>query len=386
MEQRTQGSERPPPPTGFFARFAVEIGANVELEQAFVRIGLGGGALLVIAAIEASGFGPVPRPVVYLLAAHAALSILFLAYLRRHLEGPPLRRQLLLLLDIVVPLAGIALSGAVGPLFYFLFLFVPIGVGLRYGRSYLHVASIGMLVGLGFMLLFRPPSGLDPWLGAGLLLTQTLIPIHVDRLLTRLDDARERLRTMADEMESMAKRDALTGLPNRRMLFELLEGAIHRAERSRESLAVVYFDLDGFKLVNDQLGHAMGDKLLRKVADLTRTTTRASDTQARLGGDEFVVVLEGTRADEARERVGHAILEGIRAIDSLGGHRIEVGASIGVSEYVPSLSRRPPTPDELIHRADQAMYASKKSGKGKISLSPPAVSASWELPLGARDD
>lgn len=386
MEQRTQGSEQPPPPTGFFARLSRDVGANVELEQAFVRIGLSAGALLVIAAVEASGLGHVPRPVVYLLSTHAALSILFLAYVRRHLDGPPLRRLVLLFLDILVPITGIALSGAVGPLFYFLFLFVPIGVGLRYGRSYLHVASLGMLVGLGTMLLVRPPSGLDPWLGAGLLLTQTLIPLHVDRLLTRLDDARERLRTMAEEMESMAKRDALTGLPNRRMLFELLEGAIHRAERSREPLAVVYFDLDGFKLVNDQLGHAVGDTLLRKVADLTRATTRASDTQARLGGDEFVVVLEGTRADEARERVGRAILEGVRAIDSLGGHPIVIGASIGVSEYVPSISRRPPTPDELIHRADQAMYASKRSGKGKISLSPPALSASWELPLGARDE
>jgi len=163
----------------------------------------------------------------------------------------------------------------------------------------------------------------------------------------------------AEEMLTLqATHDTLTALPNRRMLFDRLATAITRLSRQPGMLAVLFLDLDGFKLVNDRHGHDAGDQLLKVIAGRIRETVRAEDTVARVGGDEFVVVLERVtdRADVAR--VAAKIIQAIVNPVPISEGEVRVGASVGIT-----MSGDPHAdPDALIHDADTAMYEAKRAG------------------------
>jgi diguanylate cyclase (GGDEF)-like protein len=164
-------------------------------------------------------------------------------------------------------------------------------------------------------------------------------------------------RKLAEEaMAHLALHDPLTDLPNRRLLADRLEQALSRAERDGSAVAVLYLDLEGFKSVNDEFGHEAGDRLLVAVAGRLKGCLREADTAARLGGDEFVVVLEGVGGEgEAlalSERIGRALAEPF----SVWGTERTLKASIGTA-----LNTRPhERPEELMRKADLAMYRSKK--------------------------
>ncbi|WP_280155512.1 sensor domain-containing diguanylate cyclase [Piscinibacter sp. XHJ-5] len=157
-----------------------------------------------------------------------------------------------------------------------------------------------------------------------------------------------------------ASHDALTGLANRTLFEEFLHSQIAVCHRAHTEVSVMVIDLDGFKGVNDRHGHAAGDELLRWVAKRIVAGVRQSDLPARLGGDEFAVVLVGTTEAGARQ-VAEKILE---LVSSHPEHQRAVSASIGIAVY-PRSAR---SMDELLRRADQAMYAAKGSGKRRISV------------------
>lgn len=161
------------------------------------------------------------------------------------------------------------------------------------------------------------------------------------------------------ELEHRATHDALTGLGNRQLLEDQLELALAQAERHERSLAVVFVDLDEFKGVNDRLGHAAGDELLRAVAKRLTGSVRDGDTVARTGGDEFVLVL----TDQTTTAQLAAVLERLRISLSnpypVGGGDIPMSCSIGASLY----PRHGTTAAQLIHEADRAMYAVKTGGR-----------------------
>ena len=166
-------------------------------------------------------------------------------------------------------------------------------------------------------------------------------------------------KTLEDQLRHQAFHDTLTGLPNRALFEDRVRHAVARARRHGRGLAVLFVDLDDFKNVNDSLGHAAGDDLLRGVGERLDHCTRAADTVARLGGDEFAVLVEeseGKRADDVAGRI-HAALE--EPFD-IFGHEIFVHASIGVT-----LSEHGSTSEELLRNADMAMYAAKAGGKGR---------------------
>lgn len=164
----------------------------------------------------------------------------------------------------------------------------------------------------------------------------------------------------------LAYHDALTGLPNRRMLEEVLELALARARRSGLVVAVLYVDLDRFKEVNDGLGHAAGDQVLRTVARRMRSRVRDTDVVARLGGDEFVVVLadlppgpgSGSTSDarEVAESVARRVRQAVARPVEVAGRSVTVGASVGISLY-PQVAR---DARGLLREADEAMYRSKR--------------------------
>jgi diguanylate cyclase (GGDEF)-like protein len=169
------------------------------------------------------------------------------------------------------------------------------------------------------------------------------------RLVVRLA-ARER------ELRHLAFHDALTGLPNRALFRNRLEHALDLHSRDGRALAVLFLDLDDFKEVNDTLGHTAGDHLLIRIAERLHGATRTGDTVARLGGDEFAVLLE-TGGDPCRS--AERLTGALRDPFFVAGHTIEAKASIGVVRLTP----RDPTvaADELLIRADTAMYAAKRS-------------------------
>jgi diguanylate cyclase (GGDEF)-like protein/PAS domain S-box-containing protein len=166
-------------------------------------------------------------------------------------------------------------------------------------------------------------------------------------------------RAMVLEMSHLAQHDVLTDLPNRLLLNDRLTQAISLARRNQHQLAVLFLDLDGFKHINDSLGHAIGDKLLQSVAERLSACVRKSDTVSRQGGDEFVILLpEVTHAADAAISAGKILTE-LKKVHSIGEHRLRVTLSIGVSTY-PDNGEDAGT---LIKNADTAMYCAKQSGR-----------------------
>jgi diguanylate cyclase (GGDEF)-like protein len=169
----------------------------------------------------------------------------------------------------------------------------------------------------------------------------------------------KQLEQYSHSMESWALHDALTGLPNRRLLIDRLALAIAHARRKKCITTIIYLDLDGFKQVNDSLGHVAGDMLLKIVADRLVAAVRQEDTVARFGGDEFVIVLwELNDAYEVPDLVSK-ILRAISQPYNINGQTVHITASAGVSIY-PTHSDDKET---LINIADAALYESKYIGK-----------------------
>ena len=176
-------------------------------------------------------------------------------------------------------------------------------------------------------------------------------------------------------LTEQSRTDALTLLPNRRYLLEQLKHELARATREKRMIGLLYIDLDGFKLVNDSLGHGIGDLLLCRVAARFASRVRASDTLARLGGDEFTVILTGLESQDDARKAADALIESLARPFVIEGHQITVGASIGITSQYPSSAEDP----DLLKQADNAMYAAKTCGKNR------AVHFSPELGLMARE-
>lgn len=164
---------------------------------------------------------------------------------------------------------------------------------------------------------------------------------------------------LAAQIAYAATHDVLTGLPNRRLLLDRLTNGLARAKRSSEALALIFTDLDKFKLVNDTYGHDAGDDLLRMAAKRILNSIRPGDTVARLGGDEFVVLLESTRLDQAVE-VAERIATAITRPFEIVGDEVNISISLGIAGREGPLDEA----DDLLRRADVAMYSSKRLGQG----------------------
>lgn len=190
---------------------------------------------------------------------------------------------------------------------------------------------------------------------------------------------RKRLEELA---RHQAGHDALTGLPNRVLFRDRMEQAVAHASRRRESFALLYIDLDGFKPINDALGHVGGDQALRQIAVRLQEATRQSDTCARLGGDEFAVIMDGATA-EAAGVLGEKLCEHLRRPLNLnlgGGdtRQVQAGASIGAAVFSGSHHDEAPDVEGLTERmirvADQAMYEAKRAGRNRCVVAPQVVS------------
>lgn len=196
------------------------------------------------------------------------------------------------------------------------------------------------------------------WFVAGSVLVLALLFLAFRR-------AQARERTALKRIEWLAHFDSVTSLPNRALLSDRLAQEVARARRAEQPFAVVLFDLDGFKNVNDTWGHAAGDRVLTMVAERARKCMRASDTLGRQGGDEFLAILPETAVEGAV-----AVAEKLRAALSepydLDNTAARVGVSLGVSLFPGSGQ----SPDALLRAADAALYDAKREGKDRVRVAP----------------
>lgn len=192
------------------------------------------------------------------------------------------------------------------------------------------------------------------------------LALALEPLLQTLGQLIERKRLYKERLdhkkslEKAANYDSLTGLPNRRRLTELFEQELVEADRRQGQLSVCFIDLDGFKEINDQFGHSVGDMVLKTVANRLKATIREHDVVARLGGDEFVAILR----DVSDDGVYYRMLETIRQTIPHNHYQLQLSGSLGITIYPDDQSG----PDLLLRHADQAMYAAKEQGRNQYRV------------------
>ncbi|HEY0202818.1 MAG TPA: EAL domain-containing protein [Acetobacteraceae bacterium] len=199
------------------------------------------------------------------------------------------------------------------------------------------------------------------WRHVELILTNLVHESAVEGIVVTARDIEER-KAFERQLTQQAFCDALTGLPNRILLTDRIKQGLARASRRHRLIAVLFLDLDNFKLINDSLGHEAGDQLLVQAAARLSACVRAEDTVARLGGDEFVVLLDNLASEAAAAIVADAIAGQFRCPFRLDGREVVVTASIGVALGCPDQTDA----ESVLRNADVAMYRAKSNGKGQF--------------------
>ncbi|MGB1309659.1 MAG: putative bifunctional diguanylate cyclase/phosphodiesterase [Leucothrix sp.] len=182
--------------------------------------------------------------------------------------------------------------------------------------------------------------------------------------ITTLYKAKENIRVSEAKVRQQANFDSLTGLYNRHKFYEILCEEIDQARDNDEVFALLFLDLDEFKEVNDTLGHGVGDALLRRVANRLKNRIRSRDIVARLGGDEFTIIISNVKRIEDLETIASNVCESISSEFMIQGHSIKVSTSIGITCFPHDAD----TDEEIMINADQAMYASKSSGRNRYTF------------------
>ena len=193
-------------------------------------------------------------------------------------------------------------------------------------------------------------------------LAEVLMRVH-NMLEVRL--LHEAARNHGKMLESLALKDPLTGLANRRLLAERMSMALVHARRNKSTMAVVYLDLDGFKQINNTLGHGAGDALLKMVAGRLVATVREEDTVARLGGDEFIIALWHVSGTDDAATVALKVIEAVSQPYGIEGHTVSITTSAGVGIY----PVHGEDADTLMKSADLALYEAKRAGKNAYRIS-----------------
>jgi diguanylate cyclase (GGDEF)-like protein/PAS domain S-box-containing protein len=202
-------------------------------------------------------------------------------------------------------------------------------------------------------------------------LSVTSIDLHGRRMfIAAVRDITKR-KAAEESVLYHATHDILTELPNRALFDDRLKTALRHAPRTGEMLAVLFLDLDRFKMINDTLGHTIGDSLLVAVSRRLRSSVREDDTVARMGGDEFIFILRGLRSSDDAVKPAQKILTAIRPPFHVQGHELHITASIGVSVYPADAV----APEQLLRCADVALYRAKDAGRNRLELYNPTMNA-----------
>lgn len=290
-----------------------------------------------------------------------AAAALVCAAARWRFQRPSMRAaRLTVIAGVVAVGATVAVARPVGPT-PFLMLWPLLSTAYFLGRRELAGASALMVLSLGIALVLNPQVGADFFLQ---IVPTTLVVAIASTLLVML---RERVDGLIGDLERTAATDGLTGLPNRSAWYASLEREIDRAQAIGKPLSVAIFDLDRFKAINDCFGHAEGDRVLIRFADLLHAECRSLDVPGRVGGEEFALLLAGAHGEGARAFVERLRL---RLQEVTGDDLTEFTTSAGIAEFgvhghdIPS----------LMGAADRALYRAKAAGRDRCYIA--------ELPMG----
>lgn len=312
-------------------------------------------SLYILFAREASVMGSIA------IAASLIVSTGILAHIIWKPAANPSRRIVGAIQDNFFTTLFLYFAGLNAALYLFVYPFITVGNGFRFGVRYLAFSGVLGIVCLSALIFFNPAWQSDAMVGYGILLSNICVTLYTGILLKKLQQTQNKL-------EVMATHDTLTGLPNRACFMEKLETTFRSNMEEKHGIVCIYFDLDGFKAVNDVHGHKMGDQLLQSVATNVKKAVRSTDVLARLGGDEFTMLLDSRTTLEDAIGLSQRIIKAIESIKELHGKQIKVSCSIGIA-YLPSSSEVCVLcPEELLKIADEAMYKAKKGGKGRFEL------------------
>jgi diguanylate cyclase (GGDEF)-like protein/PAS domain S-box-containing protein len=220
---------------------------------------------------------------------------------------------------------------------------------------------------------FRVLKAKNLWRDVEALGTNLLHDEQIEAIVLNIRDISERKAFQA-ELEHQAFHDTLTGLPNRALFRNRVEHALASQRRNGRPVSVLFLDVDDFKLVNDSLGHAAGDEVLKEVARRIDDCMRPVDTAARLGGDEFAILIHEAESELQSVEIATRLMNGLAAPMSLGGRAVAIATSVGIafSEQGATSTR---DAEELLRNADAAMYMAKESGKGQYRIFEPEMHA-----------
>jgi diguanylate cyclase (GGDEF)-like protein len=333
---------------------------------------------LFLAFFAATGAVAPAVPLAYAAAAALVSVVAWTAYARGwnlRLPGPDMVEPLVLL-GVAMQLAVVYAAPQIAfPWLANLFTVFAFGMVGMSVRASVRIWTFEVLA-MGLVLLAvrdrlgvanaTPVDLLLGWLFFALILARCLmLTVNANRMRDRLANSRNRLTSALEQIRDMAIHDELTGTLNRRALLARLEQERGRAERAGKPFCVAMLDLDRFKSVNDNWGHAAGDAVLKAFTEIVRSTKRATDEFGRYGGEEFLLILVDipvARAEWAVERVRAAVAAADWGKVAPG---LSVTVSAGIAAY-----RKEETIEELVQRADTALYAAKHAGRNRVMVEP----------------
>jgi diguanylate cyclase (GGDEF)-like protein len=338
---------------------------GAELGQAKTR--------LICTFIGLCGFGVValftglPAGIVATAIVFPLYALAYLVLVRRHPVPSRGRRGFAVMMDTLANVYIAYFGGVFAAYVGFMFL-VTIGWGLRFGRHYLFLATGITVLGMLCILFVSPYWQENQLFGASIIFGLMANTVNASVLLGRIAEANRQLAEKIEEVSRLARQDQLTKLPNRPYFHDRLGQMLAVAARSGHQVALLLFDIDGFKAVNDTLGHEAGDRLLREIADRVGRRVRQADTFARVGGDEFVILMDIVHDKSDAVPVAETVVATIAEIAMFDEHGLRVGASVGIA-CSGSVATRERVADELLIQADRAMYEAKRAGKGRYKFS-----------------
>ena len=307
-------------------------------------------------------FSGLPTGIAVTAAVASVYSAAYLLLVRRHPVPTHVRRGFAVVLDNLIVNFIAYFGGGFAAYSGFLFL-ATVGWGLRFGRQYLFIATAIAILGMVCNLVMSPYWQENVLFGGTIIFGLIANTINASILLGRIAGGNRELAQKIEEVSRLAWQDQLTKLPNRPYFRDRLAQMLAAAARSGRQVALLLFDIDGFKSVNDTLGHEAGDRLLQEIAERVGRRVRQADTFARVGGDEFVILMDIAHDQSDAVPVAETVVAAIAEIDMFAGHGLRVGASVGIA-CSGRISARERIADELLLQADRAMYEAKRAGKG----------------------